>query len=221
MFGIDDALIGAVVGGGLNMVGDMVSQSNARDAFRSRYQDTVADMRKAGLNPALAYGQGGGNPQTMSYGDWGSSATSAAQAIAAARQAKANAEKTMAETSLLNAQRQDLVNQVAIRNTLLNRQAEAAGSSADLNTARTSLANYDITQRKRTLESDIAAALASNEQTRLQSPEARARAKFYDQTGPASFYVSSATDIAKTAAQIYGARGLNKPRVNIYNRLPR
>ena len=44
-----------------------ISQSNnawSASQFAQRYQTTVADLQKAGLNPMLAYGQGGGSPPT-------------------------------------------------------------------------------------------------------------------------------------------------------------
>jgi len=45
-------------------------QSNAQDfsadQFANRYQTTTADMKKAGLNPMLAYSQGGGSPPSSS-----------------------------------------------------------------------------------------------------------------------------------------------------------
>jgi hypothetical protein len=77
MFGIDDAIIAAVapavIGGAMSMIGGnkqnesqeaMMNQSNAFSAeqFATRYQTTVKDLNAAGLNPMLAYGQGGGSP---------------------------------------------------------------------------------------------------------------------------------------------------------------
>lgn len=39
-----------------------------RRMYKHRYQYTVEDMRKAGLNPALAYQQGGGLCPLRQYG---------------------------------------------------------------------------------------------------------------------------------------------------------
>ena len=70
-----DGLLGDVVGGLLGFTGaqqtnqanwDISQSNNAWSAaqFAQRYQTTVTDMQKAGLNPMLAYSQGGGSPPT-------------------------------------------------------------------------------------------------------------------------------------------------------------
>lgn len=107
----------------LNPVGAVVDyfqgQSNAkqaRQAFQSRYQDTVKDMRKAGLNPALAYGQGGGNPQTHDRPLIGEEMTKGASTIASAQQARANMELTKAQTELLKAQAAELARKPGLEN---------------------------------------------------------------------------------------------------------
>jgi hypothetical protein len=75
MFGIDDAILGGVISGGLGLLGSsMTNDANARASaeanalsqrqFETRYQTTVKDMQAAGLNPMLAYSQGGGSPPT-------------------------------------------------------------------------------------------------------------------------------------------------------------
>lgn len=66
-------MFGSLLSGALSWFGG--EQQNRRQAdaaeqaqgfsasqFASRYQTTVADMQKAGLNPMLAYSQGGGSP---------------------------------------------------------------------------------------------------------------------------------------------------------------
>lgn len=204
---------GAIIGGAASILGGLFSQSSARSAYRHRYQDTVKDMRAAGLNPALAYGQNpGGGAQTHDFGDVGTQAMSAAQAAAQAR-------KTKAEAELLEGQKLELLQRARLMNEYINAGIENRRAGTDYTTAKTSLANYDIRQRKATINSDIDAALAANLQQTLQTPEARARAKYYQQTGTASFYLNNALDVGKTVAQLRGAQGLNKPRItNIYPR---
>ena len=68
-----DGFAGSVVGGIADVLGqqqtnqtniDLANQANQFSAqqFATRYQTTVQDLQKAGLNPMLAYGQGGGSP---------------------------------------------------------------------------------------------------------------------------------------------------------------
>lgn len=67
---MDPLVGGALIGGGLDIVGGLIgghqSQDRAREQMRfqermssTAYQRVTADMRKAGLNPMLAYMQGG------------------------------------------------------------------------------------------------------------------------------------------------------------------
>lgn len=111
---------GAIVGG----LGDLVSghlgaqsaQRRQEDAqqfsaqqFASRYQTTVADMKAAGLNPMLAYGQGGGSaPSGTSApgGDYGRVGTSAVQgrlSTAQAASVEAGLENVRAQTDQIKA----------------------------------------------------------------------------------------------------------------------
>lgn len=201
---MDPIVGGALIGGAANVIGGLFSQSSARSAYQSRYQDTVADMRKAGLNPALAYGQNpGGGAQTANFGDIGSNAASAAQA-------SAQAAKTKAETDLLNAQAAELRQRPRLENALLGKRVELADSMTDRNTLLSNLLGYDINTRKHTNAQEIAALLAEYQQTQYGTPEARARAKYYTQLGPGAFYLNNAIDVGKAAAQIYGARALGR-----------
>lgn len=182
-----DPLTGAaLIGGGLNIASDLFSQTNARNAFKTRYQDTVKDMKKAGLNPALAYGQGGGNPQTSDYGEWGTSASQIAQSLQQKKQSAAQADLTQAQADLLKAQTADLKRITSARaaeaelkpqfQIYKNMSAEAR-SIMDMITQR---------QREATNASDVRAQVSRNdlavintELAKLSKPEAEAVARYF------------------------------------------
>ena len=113
-----------LAGTAIDAITGAASAKAQREAFKHRYQDTVADMRKAGLNPALAYGQGGGNPSTVPLPELGSTLVRGAQAAAGAKQALAQREQTVAQTNLLKAQTGDLINNIRLKNQLLGAQTE-------------------------------------------------------------------------------------------------
>jgi len=99
--------------------------------FSTRYQMTMADMKAAGLNPILAYKQGGGNPP-------GGSLARGAENIGSAGIAGASA----ATSSALGAirQREELKNIEASRN-LIKTQTEALQGS--VSAARKAKEVYD------------------------------------------------------------------------------
>jgi len=116
------------VGPALDAASGIISANQARNAFKSRYQDTVKDMRKAGLNPALAYGQGGGNPQTSDLPNVGESLVKATQGAASARQARANAELTEAQTDVYRAQAEALRARPFLENAQISAQTAESGA---------------------------------------------------------------------------------------------
>lgn len=136
-----------LLGAGLDAITGAASAKAQRDAFKHRYQDTVADMRKAGLNPALAYGQGGGNPSTVPLPELGSSLVKGVTGAAQAAQARASAAKTIAETKLLNAQAEDLKENLRLKNTLLFNQSVTEGARPGLIDAQTA----EAIQRRKNL----------------------------------------------------------------------
>ncbi|WNK14157.1 MAG: DNA pilot protein [Microvirus sp.] len=121
-----------IVAPGLDAVAGVINAKQARDAFKNRYQDTVRDMKKAGLNPALAYGQGGGNPQTHDIPELGSSVTKAVGTAASAAQANANMELTKAQTKLLNRQADALALKPTLENQLIGADVTQRGTETQL-----------------------------------------------------------------------------------------
>jgi len=57
---------GALLGHGLAKDRQADAQDFSAQQFATRYQTTVQDMKAAGLNPMLAYSQGGGSPLSSS-----------------------------------------------------------------------------------------------------------------------------------------------------------
>lgn len=187
-----------VIGPALDAAAGVGSAMQARSAFKTRYQDTVKDMRKAGLNPALAYGQGGGNPQTSDLPDVGSSLTRAAQASASAKQAEAERKKTEAETKLLEAQTADLTLQPGLINQRITSETHAADNLAAF---RGWLSDSERTRSfigRDTMAAAIRRILAEAESAELSLPERRAYAKYYKSPmGRAEPYINQAATTAK------------------------
>ncbi|WNK13784.1 MAG: DNA pilot protein [Microvirus sp.] len=132
----------------MDMVGGIVSANQARNAFKTRYQDTVADMKKAGLNPSLAYGQGGGNPSTVPLPNAGESMTKAIATSASAKQSQANAALTEAQTNLLRAQTAELSRRPGLENRALEfgfdkTQADTAYTRSQTDLSRANILNTE------------------------------------------------------------------------------
>ena len=206
-----------LIGTALSGASGMVNAMQARSAFKHRYQDTVTDMKAAGLNPALAYGQGGGNPQTNDIPDLGNSFQQGASTAADIRQrnqqrllGEQTTRKTAAEAGLLEAQTADLNSLLAQR--LRNAQAEGAlmGQTYRQRGGPTELQGRGIYQTER----DIMEATLKNmgftgELTqaqkdkilqeagllKLQFPQARAEAHLYNDTGDWLPRVNTAKDL--------------------------
>lgn len=192
-----DPLIGGLVAGGINALGGLFSQTSARSAYQHRYQDTVADMRKAGLNPALAYGQNpGGGAQTHDFGSLGSEAASATQTMAAAKQAKANRDLTVAQTDLLKAQTADLALRPGLENARIASDTHVADKTAVLRAWQADSAKSQAWVDRNTQDTKISQQQLNLLLSQLGLPQAKATAKFFQQTGPLAKYLNSAAVLA-------------------------
>lgn len=156
--GLIDGLLSAggdLVSGWMSQQATQRRQEDAQNfsahQFATRYQTTVKDMEAAGLNPMLAYSQGGGtppsgsaaNPPAMeglgsSYQKGASAATLRDNVEADTRNKNSMADKIEAETQLIRAQKG-----------LTLAQEGAAGASADQSRANI---GYLETQSKRIIE---------------------------------------------------------------------
>lgn len=191
---------GALIGGGLNLAGDIFGETTARNAYKHRYQDEVKDLRAAGLNPALAYGNNPGNPNTVSFSGIGDATIGGAQAAASAKQAAANADLTKSQALLLKAQTVDLVNQVKLRNAQLAADTKLTGETSAKTHAQRRQEEVSALNAERLADPDYRARRAADLAQELGIPKARAEAKLYKAlgaaipaAGPIASGVSSAT----------------------------
>lgn len=201
------AIIGGVATIGSALIGGhgqaQANAANAHQAQQNRdfqermratqYQTAVEDMRKAGLNPALAYQQGGAGNVSGATATAQNTAAGAADSAAAAintfqqmRATAAQIDKTNAETAKVKAEDQIL------------REINYPVGSMDRDVKRNTY--VDTVQRiraeSRSSISSAKEAEASAELRQLALPEAQAIAAFYRSImGKASPYVTGAAGV--------------------------
>lgn len=207
----------AIIGGIASVVGSMIgakgqsdtNTANAHEAERNRafqermrasqWQTSVEDMRKAGLNPALAYQQGGAGTPTgataVHQNPAGGAATAAAESVRTfqdMRRTNAEIEKTTAETDRTRTE-----TQLANQNLLLKILEKELGYRNFGN------AMHKIKSEADQAGSSAAEARASAQIRELAIPEAQAIAAFYRSAmGKLDPFINSASGAAGTLTKL-------------------
>lgn len=239
----------AAIGAG---VANAQSAASTREQMRfqermraTQYQTAVRDMRAAGLNPALAYGQGGsGNLSGAAtrYENVAEAGVRGLSAAANAREAAARADLVGSQAVINKAQAADLIDQIRLRNELIEQQKFTSAAQADAARERAGQINQSTMNLRQTnqwiaatwdqrialIEQDlkrrgleVSQAEIENTLLRLSQPQAEAEAAFYEGPGKYSPYVNTALDVVKALMPGFGilSRPKAAPRTtNVYVR---
>jgi len=216
MFGIDDAIIAAVapavIGGAMDMIGGnkqnesaeaMQNQANAFSAqqFATRYQTTTEDMKKAGLNPMLAYNAGGGSPPSsvgvaQQVNTMHGAGDIAGKAVGAANIAM--------QTQLTDAQVAESISRTGVNDE--DRKLKSAQTAlAILEAPNVSIRGKQMAQQMLLDAARTTATNAEEVATRLLHPKNRAEGDYYNTYGYGPFALRDLGQGVGSAANAFNA----------------
>lgn len=183
-------MIGAIAAAGISALGQWYANRQQR-AFAENMANTswsrgVADMRRAGLNPALAYSQGGASSPSISPGNIGSSAASAIQ--------------LRNQTKAVNAE----VNLKRIQERLVWTQEQVAKQVRDKTSFEKRMAGKQLEVFEKTLKEQIEMVAAQlNEKTTIAEANSARTLKMGAETGK----IESEAVLAQWLADFYDKGG--------------
>lgn len=220
-----------IIGPALDAASGLTSALMARHQAQNAVQTRVDDLRKAGLNPALAYDQGGAQVAQTALPPVGESVTRAVSTAADTKARQADAWLKQEQGAMIEAQRHQL--NISSADMLLGLKAknQLLETGTGLNIANTGLAQQKTTQTQqgvamtdavwdtliKQFEADLLSTRASTDATsaraaldKLARPGAeKEAAAMRGWLGTARPYISTASDVA-------GALSRFIPRFNIW-----
>lgn len=236
--GFLDKLVDSVAGGALGFLGSIGTSaqaaSNSREQMKfqermssTAYQRAVKDMKASGLNPMLAYSQGGASAPMGSMpnvGDPVAAGISSAKTGAETKLAEQMLEQNKAQTDLLKAQAAKTMSETMdisvnsaeqiARINLTEAQERQVRALMGKTTAEAGIAGAEWQTRERVLHemekgggfaADVRRKKAEALLAELGISEAQAMSKYYEGVGNINPYVRILLDIVKGASSARGA----------------